>query len=344
MPLDKSYNVRDTPTEEAKEDKHAPDIRQEMNSSPLNRLTFQHLQYLRALVEERHVTRAAERMGVGQPAMSTTLARLREVFKDVLLVKTTTGMEPTPRALDLVRRIREITDMLEGRGVEAAQFDAATSQACWRIMASDGISRTVLPEMMAVAMQHAPHMRFTVQPGDPRRLSEYLRDGDFDLALTFVRSPPSELRQTVLYPQRLLCIARQGHPLVDGYITLEQFGSCQHACWGAPPVAHATMEEMLDEALEALLGHARPTMLTVSSLTLLPDVIAGSDLLGVVPEYMARVAAQTLPIQLLPLPFKVASVDVSMVWHERLHHDPAHKWVRESLREIGKKLAKRPTL
>lgn len=317
--------------------------RQDTSQASLNRLTFQHLQYLQALVEERHVTRAAERMGIGQPAMSTALARLREVFKDVLLVKTTTGMEPTPRALDLARRVREISDMLSGRGFEAENFEPATSQAHWRIMASDGISRTLLPEMMALVTHDAPQMRFTVQPGDPRRLSEYLRDGEFDLALSFVRSPPSELRQTVLYPQRLLCIARRGHPLVKGALSLKEFISCQHARWGAPPVAHATMEAMVDEALEAM-GHARPVTLLVSSLTLLPDVIAGSDLLAVVPEHMARAAALALPIQLLPLPFKVSSVDVSMVWHERLHHDPAHKWMRESLRDIGKKLSLRPTL
>jgi DNA-binding transcriptional LysR family regulator len=103
------------------------------------------------------------------------------------------------------------------------------------------------------------------------------------------------------------------------------------------------MEAMVDEALEAL-GHSRPVTLLVSSLTLLPDVVAGSDLIAVVPEHMARAAARALPIQLLPLPFKVPSVDVSMVWHERLHHDPAHKWMRESLRDIGKRLSKRPTL
>lgn len=320
-----------------------PGIRQETHSTALTRLTFQHLQYLQALVEERHVTRAAERMGIGQPAMSTALARLREVFRDVLLVKTTTGMEPTPRALDLVRRVREIADMLEGRGFEAGHFDPATSQARWRVMSSDGISRTLLPEMMAVAARGAPNMRFTVHPGDPRRLSEYLRDGDFDLALTFVRSPPSELRQTVLYPQRLLCIARAGHPAVDGQIGLDAFVACQHARWGAPPVAHATMEAMVDEALDAQ-GHARRVSLLVSNLTLLPDVVAGSDLLAVVPEHMARAAARALPIQLLALPFKVPSVDVSMVWHERLHHDPAHRWLRESLRDIGRKLSKRPTL
>jgi len=313
------------------------------NQLPMNRLTLQHLQYLQALVEERHVTRAADRMGIGQPAMSTALARLREVFKDVLLVKTSTGMEPTPRAFELVKRVREISDMLEGRAFEAKSFDPGASQARWRILASDGIARTLLPKMMEAVMRDAPHMSFSVQPGDPRRLSEYLRDGNFDLALSFVRSPPSELRQTVLYPQRLLCIARHGHPVVKGKISLEEFIDCKHARWGAPPVSHSTMEVMVDEVLESM-GKARSITLLVSSLTILPDVIAGSDLIAIVPEHMARSAVMALPIQLLPLPFKVPSVDVSMVWHERLHHDPAHKWMRMSFREIGRQLAQRPVM
>lgn len=306
----------------------------------LNRLTFQHLLYLQALVEERHVTRAAERMNIGQPAMSAALARLREVFRDVLLVKTSTGMEPTPRALELVGRIRDMSDLLEGRGFAYEQFDPVSSQARWRVMASDGISRVVLPELMAIAGQQAPHMRFTVHPGDPRRLSEYLRDGDFDLALAFVRTPPSELRQVVLYPQKLVCIARQGHPAVQGSLSLEQFTHSDHVRWGAPPVAHATMEALVDEAMEAL-GVSRRISLLVSSLTLLPGVVAASDLLAVIPEHLAWQSRETMPLQVLPLPFRVPAVHVSMTWHERVHNDPGHKWIRAVLRGVGQKLTER---
>jgi DNA-binding transcriptional LysR family regulator len=308
----------------------------------LHRLTFQHLLYLQALVDERHVTRAAERMGIGQPAMSAALARLREVFRDVLLVKTTTGMEPTPRALELVRRIREMTDLLEGRGFADEQFDVASSQAHWKVMASDGISRVVLPALMELAGRIAPKMRFTVHPGDPRRLSEYLRDGDFDLAMAFVRTPPSELRQMTLYPQQLVCIARKGHPHVKGKLSLKQFTGSDHARWGAPPVAHATMEVMVDEALEAA-GESRRVALLVSSLTLLPPVVAGSDLLAVVPEHLALHSMETLPLQVIPLPFRVPAVHVSMTWHERRHHDPGHKWLRDTLRDIGHALTERKT-
>lgn len=307
----------------------------------LHRLTFQQLLYLQALVEERHVTRAAERMNIGQPAMSAALARMREVFRDVLLVKTSTGMEPTPRAIELVSRIREMTDLLEGRGFADEQFDPADSPTHWRIMSSDGISRVVLPELMAVAQREAPKMRFTVHPGDPRRLSEYLRDGEFDLALAFIRTPPSELRQIALYPQRMVCIARQDHPHIQGELSLEQFTEADHARWGAPPVAHATMEVAVDEALEAM-GASRRVTLLVSSLTLLPGVVARSNLLAVVPEHLAQKSQETMPLQSLPLPFRVPAVHVSLTWHERMHHDPGHKWLRSKLKEIGLALSARP--
>lgn len=298
-------------------------------------LTLQHLLYLEALVEERHVTRAANRMGIGQPAMSAALARLRRVFGDPLLVKTSAGMEPTPRALEAVRRIRDMAGLLQGRGTAAAGFDPATSRARFRIMASDGISRVLLPELMERAGRLAPGMEFTVIPGDVRRLADYLRDGDFDLALAFVRKPPAALRQTLLYPQRLVCIARKGHPVVRGKLTLDRFVSQAHVAWGAPPVPQATMEVLVDEVLEQL-GQTRRIALRVSSITLLPGVVARSDLLAVVPERLARHSVDTLPLQVLELPFEIPSTDVTMLWHERLHNDPAHQWLRRTLQDVAR--------
>lgn len=303
----------------------------------IRRLNFQHLLYLEALVSERHVTRAADRMQIGQPAMSAALAKLRLVFKDPLLVKTSSGMEPTPKALQIVKRIREVEDLLDGRGFGGEAFEARSSQARFRIMASDGISRVLLPELMAVAGREAPAMRFTVQPGDPRRIAEYLRDGDFELAMSFVRKPPQDLRQSVLYPQRLVCVARADHAALQDGLDLPRFVALQHVAWGAPPVAYATMEVVVDEALEAL-GVARHIALRVSSLNLLPGIVARTELLAVVPEQLARSASEVLPLQVLPLPFDVVRVDVSMIWHERVQQDPAHRWLRETLREIGRRL------
>lgn len=90
------------------------------------------------------------------------------------------------------------------------------------------------------------------------------------------------------------------------------------------------------------LGQARQTSLQVANLTLLPDVVANSELLAVVPEHLALNARNTLPIQILPLPFAVPAADISMIWHERSHNDPAHRWLRNALRHVGGQLALRP--
>jgi LysR family transcriptional activator of mexEF-oprN operon len=180
-------------------------------------------------------------------------------------------------------------------------------------------------------------MRFTVSPGDARRIAEYLRDGHFDLAIAFLRQPSPELRQTVLYPQKLVCIARKGHPEIKGRLSLKQFSAQSHAVWGGSPVPYPTMEAMIDEALRSK-GLSRQIALHVSNVILLTNIVAKTNMLAVVPEPLAVTSRQTMPIQILPLPFQVQRADVSMLWHDRLHHDPAHKWLRTTLRKIGKML------
>lgn len=301
----------------------------------MKQLNFLHLVYLQALVEEGNVTRAAERMGVSQPAMSSALAKLRLLFRDPLLIQTRQGMEPTPRAFELTRLSREISFLSEGRGISEKSFLPEESSVHWKVMASDAIARGLLPPLMDYLGKHAPLMRLNVLPGDPRKVQDYLRDSEFDLAITFVRNPASELRQIVLYTQKLVCIARTGHPGIEGKLSLKQFIGQKHVRWGTPPLSHATLEAMVDEKL-ARLGYLRHVSLQVSSLNLIPEVVANSNLLAVVPERVATWTSQTLALETFLLPFKVPQVDVSMIWHERLHLDPAHKWLRHRITEIVK--------
>lgn len=301
----------------------------------MSRITVQHLEYLVALIDERHVTRAAERMGISQPAMSTALSRLRSVLKDPLLVQTSRGMEPTPKAMELVRHSRNISAILNGRSVTGESFVLSECTTHWRIMASDGIARACVPPLMEATGRDAPRMRFSVSPGDPRRMLDYLRDGDFDIVLAFSRNTAPDLRQVAILPQRLVCVVRKGHPHIDGPISLQGFLDEAHVRWGGPPVGHVTLEDMVDETLERQ-GHARRIALLIGSLHILPDVAARSDLLAVVPEHVAHAASAVLPIQVLSLPFEVPVVEVSATWHERFHHDPVHKWLRQTLIDIGR--------
>lgn len=303
--------------------------------SSIPRLNFQQLLYLAALVEERHVTRAAERMGIGQPAMSAALARLRVVFRDPLLIKTTHGMEPTSRALELLRRIREVSDLLEGRGFVNQQFDLATAQTHWRVMASDSISRAILPDLMKQAEIAAPNMRFTVRPSDPRRVSEFLRNGDFDLAMSYFLVSPAELRQINLYPNKIVCIARRDHPSVRDTITLQQFTSMPQVRSGAPTTI-STLQTVVDDAL-AQLGLSRQIQLLVGSLALLPSIVANSNLIAVTAEAVLEYSDVIDRLQVMEVPLDLPSADVSMLWHERFQHDPAHKWLRSTVRSICSK-------
>lgn len=305
-----------------------------------NRLNLQHLAYLEALVLERHVTRAADRVGIGQPAMSTALAKLRLLFKDPLLVKTSSGMEPTPRALELAKRIREMMDLLSGSDSAGQAFEPGVAEGHYRLMASDGISLLLLPELMRRIRARAPRMRMTFGPGDIRRMSEYLRDGESDLVVAFVRRPPQELHQALLYSQNLVCIANARHPDIRERMSLKQFVAHSHVVWGAPPVPYPTMEVMVDKALEQL-GLSRNVGLRVSNVMLSAAVVSTTDMLAVVPERVALASRGTSSIQVLALPFKVDRVDVSMFWHERWHRDPAHSWLRAVLREVGEVLAAR---
>jgi len=302
----------------------------------MSRINVQHLEYLIALIAERHVTRAAERVGVTQPAMSAALAKLRVVFKDPLLVKTSSGMEPTERALSLSRRARETIELLEG-GAATEGFNPATVRGHWRIMASEGVTNVLVPAFMERMGEQAPHLTFTVHPGDVRRAAEYLRDGELEFALGFFRHPAAELRQTALYQQRLVCIARAGHPSVRGTLTLDQFLASRHVVWGAAPVPYPTLEALIDETLDKC-GASRDVALRVASLNSSAAIVTRTDLLAVVPERAARLALSHGELQILPLPFAIAPMQITMLWHDRWHHDAVHAWLRSAFHDLSKGL------
>ncbi|WP_158215210.1 LysR family transcriptional regulator [Candidimonas nitroreducens] len=300
-------------------------------------LTAQHLRYLVALVSECHVTRAAEKMGIGQPAMSAALSRLRELFGDPLLIKTTSGLEPTPRAQELARRAQDAIELLSGAERMADTFDPATSSGHYQIMASEGVTAVLLPRLMELVRATAPNLRLTVGVGDILRASEFLRNGEVDLILGFVQKPAQDLYQAALYSQRLVCIASSAHPVIRGSLSFEQFIEATHVVWGAPPLSHPTLELMVDEALRRR-GAYRKVALHLSSMRSSASIVARTDLLAVVPERIAMTTTGSLSLQTLPLPFEVSSVDVSMLWHERWHHAAAHAWLRAQLRDVGRTL------
>lgn len=297
-------------------------------------VNLQLLAYLEAMVSERHITRAAARLGIGQPSMSAALARLRLLFKDPLLVKTRAGMEPTPYALELARGIRGALELIDVATRASRAFDPATADDHFRIVSSDGVALLFLPALMTEARRAAPSMRFTYSTGDIRLAGEYLRDDEAELVVANLRDAPPDLHQAPLYRQKMVCIASGTHPAIRGVLTVEQFRAYPHVVFGAPPVSYTSMEAMVDAAM-ARAGLERQVGLRVPSITLSPAIVAATDMLAVVPERVGLEGARALSLQVLPVPFELERVDLSMFWHARWHRDPAHIWLRDTLRAVA---------
>lgn len=298
-----------------------------------NQVSLQLLVYLDTLISERHVSRAAERVGIGQSAMSNALSRLRKIFNDPLLVRTATGMQPTERALRLSCQVQEALALLHQAGQDMVVFDPATAKHHFRILASEMVAVHFMPGIMARIRREAPGVNVSVRSVDVRRILEFLRDGEGDFLIGCVPDAPGQLHQTQLYPQQVVCITSAHHPEIQGAITLEQFVRYPHVVWATGPVSHPTVEALVDDAL-AQRNLTRTAGLRVPLALLSTDVVATTDMLAVVSDRIARHAvSRGLPIQILPLPLPPIDAGLSLLWHHRTHHDEALRWMRGIVRD-----------
>lgn len=290
------------------------------------------LEQLKALVTERHVTRAAHAANIGQPAMSATLARLRVMLKDPLLVKTARGMEPTPYAIELAKAIQVAFEALDAPQRMRSEFDIATAERTFRIISTEAVAMLFLPALMARIRAEAPGLTMRWTSGDMRRSAELLREGEVDLVISSLRDIPADYYSSPLYRQRPCCIAAQGHPAIRGQLSLEQFLQYPHVAFGVSPTTPSFLDSLVEQALDAL-GERRHVAVTVPSFLVSPSVVAQSDLLAVVPDRVAAGSPERERLQILPLPFDLGSLDLAMYWHARVHTDPAHQWLRTALRD-----------
>jgi DNA-binding transcriptional LysR family regulator len=290
------------------------------------------LEHLKALISERHVTRAAEVLGIGQPAMSASLGRLRVMLKDPLLVKTARGMEPTPYALELAKAIQSALEMLDSPERMRTDFDIATAERTIRVISTEAVALLFVPALIARIRRDAPRLTVRWTSGDMRRAAELLREGEVDLIVSSLRDIPADYYSSPLYPQQARCIAAKAHPAITGQLTMEQFLGSPHVAFAASPTSYSFVDGLVDAALDKL-GARREIAVTVPSFLVSPAVVAKSDLLAVVPDRVAQASIELADLQVLPLPFDIGALDLAMYWHSRRHTDPAHQWLRAALRQ-----------
>lgn len=287
-----------------------------------------------ALIAEQSVTRAAVRMELSQPAMSHALARMRVLFHDELLVRTSRGMSPTPRARELHQLVQQVLQAFSVVLAEAREFDPASGSARLTLAVTDYTCSMVLPQLASLVRREAPQMELIFVPSDRTRVQEWLEEGEVDLTIGYFVELPEGLHATELYSDSMCCIVSRTHGEIQGAIDLGSYAAKPHVYWGGAKSNLFTLEMMTDRAL-AELGIARKIQMRVPSAFGVAQVAASSDLLATVPRSGALDYQLTLGVQVLDLPFAVSRPNISLVWHERTHRNPAARWLREAIRRCG---------
>jgi len=290
----------------------------------LRRLDLNLLVTLDVLLAEHNVTRAAERLHYSQPSVSVHLARLREIFDDPLLLPGPRGMRPTARAESLREPLREALAALELAVSPERPFDPAAATATWRIAATDYSESTVLLPALATLRQAAPGSRVAVVEMVPANLARLAERGDIDLAFHTTEGSPASLHRLALFTERYVLVGRTGHPRLKRKPTLAQFCALEHVI--VSPDGGGFFG-VTDEALAAA-GMARRVALSVPHFLYVASVVASTDLVAMLP---ARLVPGHPALQMVDAPVEVPGYEMSMLWHERVHRDPAHQWLRDTI-------------
>ncbi len=282
---------------------------------------------LDVLLAEGSVARAAQRLRLSPSAMSRALARLRETTGDPLLVRAGRGLVPTPRALELRERVSQLVQDTEAVLRPAKKPNLRRLIRTFTLRTSEGFVDNFGPDLIARVSEEAPGVRLCfVQKPDKENAP--LRDGTVDLETGVVgKTTGPEVRAQALFRDRFIGVVRMGHALSQGEITPSRYASGRHVL-----VSRRGLDKgPIDEALKSFCLE-RSIVTIVGGFSTALALARASDLIASVPE--RHTGNLRAGMHSFPLPVPVPEITVSLLWHPRLHADPAHRWLRGCVRDI----------
>lgn len=283
-----------------------------------------------ALMRERHVTRAANVIGLSQPAFSNALTRLRERLGDELFIRTPEGMRPTAWALELTGPISTaLTDIQ--RALDGATFDPPTSKRRFTIATPDYATITLFPRLLRRLQTEAPDI--ILQAITPSmHYGEYLDTQHADIALLNWPDPPERFQSEILFHEDWVCVMRSDHPMVGKRPTLDRYSNVKHLLISPK----GERRNWVDDAL-AEHGRTRHVAYTMPTYGPAPLILETTDFVLTCPESIGREFNERtgMLVSKCPLETPFSIKNIHMVWHSRLGNHPAHSWLRDLLREVG---------
>lgn len=293
----------------------------------LGALDLNLLNALVALVEERSTVAAARRLGLAQSTVSGTLGRLRKTFSDELLVRKGRGLEPTPRALELMAACKPHLDGLAAAMGEVTPFDPSVDSRVFRLGCTDAVALAVLPFLTERLRTQSPNCDLSVRVGDYRALPGMLATGEVSTALAYLRDdPPANSKVRVLRNSPWVVLRDKSQPKIDG---LNDFCGRPHAL-----VTPAGDLEGFVDAQLAEKDVERRVVLGVSSFALLLTSLPGTDLISTVPDFVASALARIGDFEIDPCPVAVPPVTNTLAWRAVSDRDLAERWFRVTLTDV----------
>lgn len=276
-----------------------------------------------ALMEERSVTRAAERMGMTQPAVSNALSRLRQMLQDQLFVRERYGIQPTPIALELSPLIAEALAQFDDAVLGQQAFDPAHAERLFTIAPNGYVEFVIVPAVLARLEKVAPGIKLRLTPFGNDLAETGVVSGTTALVLGRIVDPPDNLVVQHLMDEGLACAVRADHPAIGDAMTREQFETMKHVNI-VPP---GRMRAGLFQAL-AQRQLKRDVAISVTNFFAAAEMVAVTDYCATLPSLICRQLMHDPRLKVLPAPVDLGSFPVEMAWHVRYRHDPAHRWLR----------------
>jgi len=286
------------------------------------------------LMEERNVTRAADRLGITQPALSNALSRLRVVMRDPLFVRERYGMQPTQMALELAPVIATALAAIDGVVLGQQEFDPVQADLSFTIAPNSYVEYVLMPAIVAKLREMAPGIRLRLTPFGNDLVETGVMSGTTAMVLGRIVEPPDNLVVQHLMDEGLACVVRADHPEISDSLSKEQYERLRHV----NVVPHGRLRAGLFQALEKR-GLRREVAVSVTHFLAVPEMIAVTDYCATLPRLICRHLVADRRLKIVPAPVDLGSFPVDLAWHVRHRNDPAHRWLRSLIADVAREVS-----
>jgi len=287
-----------------------------------------------AIVAEGKLSKAGERLGMTQPAVSGALARLRITFDDELFIRTGQGMEPTPKAHTLIEPIRDALSIIQATLEHSKTFDPYTSQRVFKLSMSDVVELSLMPLLLKKVSEQSPSISFESFPELSKSSFELLKQGQLDIYFDYIEPKDKQLEYYKVAEDFAVVIARENHPRIDKKISMKQYLAERHIILNHRHNRKTVLEQLLEGK-----KLPRKVLAEVRQYTAVPEMVTQTDAIAVLPKRLAYYYANLLPIKIMPFPLLLNKLPAFMIWHKALNQDQGHLWLRKLILELSSSIS-----